>query len=279
MKKIFLARRNALLSSASISWGAFALAFAVFALLARLLVPNFFWHAAAPAFRAADVIAAKSHMFLNSFSDTALLAARNERLASENAALANENQALLEKVAGLAGLVGTLGKGKNENSGILAGVVARPPESPYDTLVLSAGTSAGVTLGMEAFGAGGVPLGSVSSVTDDFSRVTLFSAPHMVTRGWVGRASIPVDIFGAGAGTMQASFSRSAHVTVGDTVFAPGPGMLPIGSVVRIDNNPSTPGATLRIMPMINLFSLSWVLLRDTGTALRSSFFLATSTP
>ena len=38
-------------------------------------------------------------------------------------------------------------------SGILAGVVARPPESPYDTLVLAAGKNAGVTLGMEVFGA------------------------------------------------------------------------------------------------------------------------------
>ena len=59
-------------------------------------------------------------------------------------------------------------------SGIIAGIVARPPASPYDTLVLSAGSEEGVTLGMEAFGAGGVPLGVVSSVLANFSRVTLF---------------------------------------------------------------------------------------------------------
>ncbi len=275
MKKIFLARRNALLSSANISWGASALAFAILALLARLLAPDLFLQTFTPAFRAADTIAATSHAFINGFKDAAALAARNERLEDENAALASENQALREKEGSISELL--VGYSTNP-VGVVAGVVARPPESPYDTLVLAAGSLAGVTLGMEAFGAGGVPLGAVSAVTAGFSRVTLFSAPGFVTRGWVGRASIPVDIFGAGGGAMNASFPHSADVAVGDTVFAPGPGKLPVGSVVRIDGDPSTSGITLRILPIANPFSLSWVLLRDVGAALHDSFFLATST-
>jgi cell shape-determining protein MreC len=279
MKKTFLVKRNALLSSASVSWGAVALACAVLVLLLRLLAPNFFLHTFAPAFRVADTIAAKSNLFFDSFGDVALLAAKNEQLRIENTALANENQALQQKAASVSALIGTPGSSRTAISGILAGVVARPPESPYDTLVLAAGSQEGVILGMEAFGGGGVPLGAVSAVMDDFSRVTLFSAPGMVTRGWVGRAGLPIDILGGGGGAMNASLSRSANVAVGDTVFAPGPGMLPIGSVVRIDSDPSAPEVVLHIMPALNLFSVSWVELRDTGTALRNSFFAATSTP
>jgi len=279
MKRTFLAKRNALLSSASLSWGSLALLFAVLALLVRLLAPDLFLYAFAPAFRVADGIAAKSHAFFNSFSDTAALAARNEQLASENAALMSENQALLEKEAGQSALFGTSSSQKTAASGILAGVVVRPPESPYDILILSAGRSAGITLGMEAFGAGGVPVGIVSSVTADFSRVTLFSAPGAVTHGWVGSGTMPLTILGAGAGAMNASLSRSASVAVNDVVFVPGPGMLPIGSVMRIDSDPSSPGVTLRIMPRVNPFSLTWVFVRDTGAALRDSFSLATSTP
>lgn len=265
MKRTFLAKRNALVSSTSVSWGALALAGALFFLLLRLVAPNFFWQVFTPLFRVSDTLARDSHAFFNSFSDAATLALQNEKLMNENAALANENRALLKKAASISGLV--MGA-----RGITAGVVARPPLSPYDTLVLAAGSEAGVTLGMEAFGAGGVPLGVVSSVLADFSRVTLFSAPNMAVNGWVGRTNVPVIINGAGAGALNASVARSAGIAAGDTVFAFGPGMLPVGVVARVDSDPASPSVTLRIMPAFNLFSIAWVVVRDTGSALRGAF-------
>ena len=99
MKKTFLAKRNALLSSASISWGIGALACAMLVLIVRLIAPNFFLQAFDPAFNVSNSIAEKSHTFFNSFSDTAALAKRNERLMTENDALASENQALLQKLS------------------------------------------------------------------------------------------------------------------------------------------------------------------------------------
>ncbi|MFA6503212.1 MAG: rod shape-determining protein MreC, partial [Candidatus Paceibacterota bacterium] len=227
MKRTFLAKRNALLSARGISRGVAAILFSLFVLLFRLIAPNVFLHALAPAYRASDAIAAESRAFLSSFSDAALLARRNEKLSEENAALASENQALLKKAESLSALVGA--SGKDSSHSVLAGVLVRPTASPYDTLVLSAGESAGVVLGMEAFGMGGVPLGVVSSVSDDFSRVTLFSTPGVSTSGWVGSKSAPITILGAGAGAMQASIARAAGVSAGDVVFAPGPGMLPLG--------------------------------------------------
>jgi cell shape-determining protein MreC len=276
MKRTFLAKRNALLSSAGVSWGAFALACAILVLLARLLAPNLFWHAFAPVFHVADTIAAKNDAFFNSFSDTAKLALHNEELVNENTALTNENQALLQKTIAQGALLGAPATGRNKTPGILAGVVVRPPESPYDTLTLAEGSHAGVTLGQEAFGPGSVPLGVVSAVLADFSRVTLFSAPGMATNGWIGHAALPLTILGAGAGVMNAFLSRAAGAVIGDVVFAPGPGMFPIGSVTRIDSDPSAPGVTLRIMPALNLFSLTWVELRDVG---KTVFTSATSTP
>ena len=271
MKRIFLAKRNKLLSSADVSWGAFALACALVIFLIRMLMPNFFWHVFTPIFHSADALSARTHSFLNSFSDATALASKNEQLASENAALASENQTLTQKLSDIS----ALSDSQKVSTGILAGVVARPPESPYDTLVVAAGSNAGVTLGQEAFGAGNVPVGVVSSVLTDFSRVTLFSAPGTNTAGRVGRDNLPLTIFGAGAGAMNASVARSAGITVGDKVFVPGPGMFPIGIVVRVDSNSSSPSVTLRIQSALNIFSISWVMLRDTGSALLIS---ATST-
>lgn len=258
MKKTYLAKRNALLSSANFSWGAFALIFAILLLLLRLLAPNLFWTVLVPVFRASDVLAQESRALFSVFSDKAELVSQNEKLMSENIALASENRALVKKIESLSGLTLNV-------VGITAGVVARPPESPYDTLALSAGSEEGIIVGMEAFGKGGVPLGVISSVSDNFSRATLFSAPGMTINGWVGKNNLPLAINGAGGGAMEASAARSAGISEGDIVYAPGPGMLAIGSVMRIDSDPTSPSVTLRIMPALNLFSVAWVVVRDTG--------------
>lgn len=261
MKKTSLARRNALLSSTNFSWGAFALIFAIFILLLRLLAPNLFWTVFAPVFRASDSLAMESRAFLSIFSDKAELALENEKLTEENAELALRNQSLIKKLESLSELAVSAG-------GITAGVVARPPSSPYDTLVLAKGSDDGVALGMEAFGENDTPLGIVSSVLDNFSRVTLFSSPIMTVGGWIGKDGLPITIKGVGAGAMNASVSRSAGIIVGDIVYAPGPGMLAVGSVVRVDSDPTSPSVTLRIMPALNIFSVSWVEVRDTGISL-----------
>lgn len=278
MKRTFLAKRNAFLSSTSISWGFFALGGVILVLLLRLFAPNIFWHAFAPVFYGANILATQSHFILSSFGDTAALAVRNEQLVNENTALTNENQALIIKIKSLSELFDSSATNRTNTFEILAGVVARPPESPYDTLVLAAGTKEGITLGMEVFGSGGVPLGIISSVLPDFSRATLFSAPNMMIHGWVGEGNLPITIQGSGAGVMSASLARSADIVIGDTVFAPGPGALPMGSVTRIDNDPTAPELVLRIMPALNLFSITWVVVRDTGIASPRSLLSATST-
>ncbi len=279
MKKTFLTRRNALLSSGSISWGGYALLLALAVLFVRLVAPNFFLHITAPVFRVADALSTQTHIFFSRFGDAAALTIQNEKLQEENAALASENRALIQKEAELTRLISPTAESRIVPFSVLAGVVARPPESPYDTLVLDKGTHNGVAVGQEAFGPGGVPIGLVTTALPDFSRVTLFSAAGMTVVGSVGNTAIPITLVGSGAGTLSASLSRASGVAVGDTVSVPGPGALPIGTVVRIDGDPSSPSMTLRIQPSVNLFSVAWVSLRERGAALARMPLVATSTP
>lgn len=264
MKKTFLVRRNALLSVRPISWGAFALVFVCLVLLVRVFAPNFFWYVFAPVFQTTNGFAEETHLLLSGFTNATVNAKRNEELQEKNETLANENKMLTQKVADLSALLGESG-GSSARSGILADVVSRPPESPYDTLVLASGSSEGISSGMEVFGSSGTPLGVVSSVLAHFSQVTLFSAPGMTTNGWVGHANTPLVIVGVGAGALQASISRSANVAVDDIVSVPGPGSVPLGRVARIDSDPSSPGVTLHIVSLSNLFSTTRVLVRATG--------------
>jgi cell shape-determining protein MreC len=265
MKKTYLSKRKTFFSFENFSCGVYALLFSILVFLLRFFAPNIFWQMFAPVFYVSDSLATESHSFISGFGNAEILASKNAQLAQENATLVNENQELLQKI----------GSVEESAPGILADVIARPPESPYDMLVLAAGKNDGVTLGMEAFNESNIPLGIVSSVLADFSRVTLFSSSGTATSGWVGSANLPITIFGEGAGAINAAMPRSAGIAVGDAVFIPGPGELPIGKVVRIDSDASSPSVTLRIMPTVNLFSTVWVTLRDTGAAV---FISATST-
>ena len=212
-----------------------------------------------------DTLARESHAFFDGFGNTATLALQNEKLMNENAALANENQALLKK--------------DDEHLGACtrySGNYSRHRRTPALKSVRYARTLRRQCRGRYARH-GSVRRGWRAAWRRLFRTCQLlasdsFSAPNMTVNGWVGRTNVPVIISGAGAGVLNASVTRSAGIAAGDIVFAPGPGMLPIGVVTRIDSDPASPSVILRIMPILNVFSIAWVVVRDTGAALRGAF-------
>lgn len=278
MKKTYSARRNALFTLTELSWGARGLLLVALLLVVRLAMPNVFWQITSPLFRAANAVAGVNHAFLSSFTNAATVSLENDELRKQNESLVVLNATLMQKLGASEGASAGAASPKGEE-GIRAEVVARPPESPYDVIVLAQGTRAGVSLGMEAFGPSGAPLGVVAAVSQDFSHVLLFSSPDVRTAGWVGSESVPVTIVGAGGGALQVSLARSANVSVGDTLYVPGPGMLPLGIVARVDDDPSSPAVILRIRPLSNPFSLGAVTLRATGVRGSATLLVATSTP
>lgn len=271
MKRTFLARRNALLSPGGFSAGLIAVAFAVSVVALRFLLPDAFLAATTPFARMGTTISSYVDTLTSGFQSTAALSETNETLMRENAALTIENRALSEKVADLTAL---LGSGGPAVQGIVAGVLTRPPFSPYDTYVLSAGAGDGVSEGMGAFGPGGIPLGIVSTVTTHFSRLTLYSAAGMLVPGWIGRDRLPVTLRGEGGGTFSVEIPRSASVSAGDIVYMSAPGAVPIGTVAKMGGELSDPSLELAIQPILNPLSITWVLLREGGP----SFYFSTST-
>ena len=244
-------------------WSAAALAVALILVLARVLVPDLFIRAVAPVFSVGNALSALAAGTLGGFSDARALAERNAQLAGENARLTLENRTLAGKAADLAALVGTESSGVPR--GIVAGVLARPPTAPYDTLILAAGTDAGVRVLARAYGEGGVPLGIIVETSARVSRLRLFSAPGVVTDAWVGDSRTPVTLRGAGAGAFTASVSQGSGVVEVDVVYVAGPGAVAMGTVARITGTSSDPVAALAVAPVANPFSITWVTLEDTG--------------
>lgn len=222
----------------------------------RFLLPGTLITVAKPFWATGNVLTAGVGNVGSFFTDKVALTNERDRLLAENAALYAKSALLEARIADLERLLG----GRTEAAGgILAGVLARPPVSPYDVLIVDAGSDAGVSVGSRADGPGGMPIGSVESVTKDSARIQLYSTPAKETESWVGEVRIPVTLVGEGSGAMSAVVAREAGIAIGDLVYVAGPGALPVGSVTAVGNDPSSPRSRVDIHPLLNPFSVTWV--------------------
>lgn len=246
-------RRNALITTGTVTTAIAVLVLALGLFLLHVFVPGFLVNSVTPIWQGGNAVVESSHRFFSLFGNAAALTNERDRLANENLALAERNRTLEAALADLHTLYGTEASRQGR---IVAGVLARPPVSPYDSLVVAAGTRSGVKVGAIAYAGGGVPIGTVASVSETSSRVDLYSHGGSTSEGWVGEKRIPITLMGRGAGAFEATLPRESGITEGAVVYLPGPGAIPVGTVVSIVSNPSAPRDVVRIAPYVNLFSV-----------------------
>lgn len=258
MKKRFSRRHNSFVGAypwvgpALISLVALVLVTGLF----RFLLPGALVAVSKPFWSAGTSLSAGVGNVGSFFTDKTKLANERDALAAENAALKAESGTSAARIKDLERL---LGDRTEAGAGILAGVLARPPVSPYDVLVIDQGSDAGIKEGSRVQGPGGMPLGVIESVTTSSARVLLYSAPANETESWIGEARIPVTVIGEGAGSLSAEVAREAGVNVGDLVYMMGPGARAVGTVIEVGNDPSSPRSRVDIRPLQNPFSITWV--------------------
>jgi cell shape-determining protein MreC len=256
MKRQYSHRPN---SVGPFTW-TFGVAFFVLFLLflVRAFIPGTFFSLAAPLWREGTALDASVGSVFVGLTHAQQVALQNAALGQQVQTLQNENAVLTARAQDLTKLLGGQGAA-GISASVVAGVLARPPESPYDTIVVAAGTDDGVVAGAQAFAAGGIPIGTVESATKHSAVIGLLSTPGRMTDGWAGASRTQVTFKGSGAGAFTATIPRAAAVSVGDNVYVPGPGAVPFGTVVRIDSEAASPTVVLEIQPLVNLFSLTWV--------------------
>lgn len=222
----------------------------------RFFLPSALATLATPLWATGSALSAGAGNAMAFFGDKPALVAERNRLLAENAALYAKNAALEARAADLAAL---LGDRTEPQAGVLAGVLVRPPVAPYDVLVVDQGAQAGVREGALVAGPGGMPLGTVESISSGAARVLLYSTPGRETESWIGEARLAVTLVGEGAGAMSAIVAREAGIVVGDLVYVAGPGAVPVGTVTAVGNDPSSPRSRVDIRPLANPFSTTWV--------------------
>ncbi len=233
---IFFARKNiALVAIFSVS------AFALLYTPARNTVTLAVYAFAGAVWGVGDSASSGWSSFTTNFRSKDALVLENDTLRADvnrMQAQVLDRNLLYEKVNKLEGMFGRV-QGDNRT---VAYVLAGPGLSPYDTLVVDAGTDKGVAIGDIVVYTGSGAIGEVVEVTALSSKIKLYSSPgeeHLVN---IGGRFIPAKALGKGMGNFEAKVPEGSAILVGDNVTSSKEGLL-LGTVSLVEGEPSLPFA------------------------------------
>ena len=164
--------------------------------------------------------------------------------------LAVENQELKE-----------LGGRELKESFILATILNRPPISPYDTLIIDAGSNEGVAVGDVAAVEKNSAIGEISSVTKNSAVVSLYSTPDRETLVAIGLERAAAPARGRGGGNFEVRLPKNVAVETGDAIVLPTLNHRLLGLVSKIETGPNDPFQTILFNLPNNLNYLRFLMI------------------
>ncbi len=196
--------------------------------------------------------------FFESFRGKELLVAKNESLAEELSALRWRLAALEMLEWENAELKGLLNR-RDERTSTLAAVLTRPNLSPYDTLIVDAGSAQGIHVGDPVLVEGAIQIGAIARVFSETAIVKLFSTRGETIAVHIGRAGIEAEAMGRNGGNFEMKLPREADVSLGDRVFIPGVNPALLGIVEHISLQPADPFALILFKSPVNPYEIRYV--------------------
>lgn len=187
------------------------------------------------------------------------LVSENTRLTDEVTQLTITAQSVDEKQREIDGLRELLGRISRPQEVILADVIVRPGMSLYDTIIVNAGENLHIQAGSVVKAHGIVPIGYISDVYKNSSRVTLYSAPGVQTDGIVEVNNLWTTLVGRGGGGFEINLPQSVVFTEGMRVIAPGDLQELLATAEEIISDPRDPGQTILLSSPVNIHELTQV--------------------
>ena len=184
-----------------------------------------------------------------------------EELEAQNAELRQQ----IERFAGAASEISRLGTqneeyqallGTEEEHRIVAGVIARPPFVPYDTIFIDRGADDGVVEGAVVFHAENHVLGLVAKTYTKTAMVVLASTPGVETTAYVIGPNIYTTARGEGGGVIRIGVPQGIPVSEGNTVIIPSVASGILGEIREVRSNPSQPEQHAFVLSPVSLQEL-----------------------
>jgi len=128
-----------------------------------------------------------------------------------------------------------------EDEMILAGVMARPPGTPYGVVILDKGSKDGILEDAPVYYGEGKVIGYINKVFKSSSIVTLFSSPDIETSVYIFGPNIFATAYGNGGGIVRISVPQGLVIEKGDVVILPSIYGGILGDVDEVESNPTEP--------------------------------------
>ena len=183
----------------------------------------------------------------------------NENLKSQlnenEARISNYNSIVTENI----NLKEILGRKNAKAMMILSAILSKPNQSIYDTLVIDVGTKQGIKIGNTVFALGNVPIGRVSLVYDNSSKVVLFSSAGEKTQAVISGQDVFLELVGRGGGNFEMMMPKDFSLQKGDQVVMPGLNPHVLAVVETIISDLRDPFTKALLISPVNIQELKFV--------------------
>lgn len=131
--------------------------------------------------------------------------------------------------------------GSSSSTRIAAGIIARPPHTPYDVVLIDKGQIDGIRSQTPVYYGENNLLGFVGKVFQEHALVTLISTPNIETSVYIYGPDIFVTAYGMGGGAIKLVVPQGVIVEEGNIVVAPSIEGGLIGTIERVESKPTEP--------------------------------------
>jgi cell shape-determining protein MreC len=160
-------------------------------------------------------------------------------------------------VAENASLKEILGRKNESVSMTLAAILAKPSQSPYDTIIVDVGVEQGIKVGDKVFALGNVPIGYVAEAYPNTSKVILYSNSGEKTFAIVKEVSM--EIVGRGGGNFEMILPRDFTLAKEDQAVLPGIVPYVVGTVETIISDPRDSFIKALLVSPVNIQEIKFV--------------------
>lgn len=140
-----------------------------------------------------------------------------------------------------------------------ASVIARPPQVPYDVLMLDQGQQAGIEQGAVVYAGRDQVIGTVSAVYPESALVELVTSPNRESTAYVLGPDVYVTAIGMGGGVLQVQVPQGIDIQRGNAVVLPSLGSGTYGAISEVVSVPTEPVQYGFVVPGIPLQGLRLV--------------------
>lgn len=149
---------------------------------------------------------------------------------------------------------------------ISARIISKPPQSPYDTLILDVGSNEGVSVHSDVYLSDSVLVGNVTAVTEHSSVVEMYSTGDKKNNAVLERTGASYELIGDGGGDFHIQTPKDADVLWGDVFVLSDLSSGILATVYYIDSSSQSSFKTIYLRVPGNVFQSKWVLIDTNNT-------------